>query len=75
MRPRCVGWLLILALVQTVLPSADGGQAGLVRVGLGSYATQPPLRAKGPPEQVWKTDAVKWPLPTNRWWSSLLWTR
>ncbi len=34
-----------------------------------------PAGAKGPPEQVWKTDAVKGPLPTNRWWSSLLWTK
>ncbi|MBM4033849.1 MAG: glycoside hydrolase family 81 [Planctomycetes bacterium] len=48
---------------------------GIVKVGLGSYATQPPPGAKGPPEQVWKTEGVKGPLPTNRWWSSLLWTK
>jgi len=53
---------------------ATGGE-GVVKVGLGSYATQAPSGAKGPPEQVWKTEGVKGPLPTNRWWSSLLWTK
>jgi len=51
------------------------GAGGVVKVGLGSYATQAPAGAKGPPELMWKTDAVKGPLPTNRWWSSLLWTK
>jgi len=66
--------LLALAAAGALCLSADAAD-GVVRVGLGSYATQAPPGAKGPPEQVWRTDAVKGPLPTNRWWSSLLWTR
>ena len=46
-----------------------------MKLGLGSYAAQAPPGAKGPPEKVWKTEGVKGPLPTNRWWSSLLWTK
>lgn len=76
MRNCRVRWLLLLGLAAAMAAcSAANAAEGIVKVGLGSYATQPPQGAKGPPEQVWKTDAVKGPLPTNRWWSSLLWTK
>ena len=76
MRNLPAGSFLLPALAAVVaLCSSACGAEGIVKVGLGSYATQAPAGAKGPPETVWKTDAVKGPLPTNRWWSSLLWTK
>ncbi|MBE3097987.1 MAG: glycoside hydrolase family 81 [Planctomycetes bacterium] len=48
---------------------------GITKVGLGSYATQLPQGAKEPPAPVYKTADVRPPLPTNQWWSSLLWTK
>jgi endoglucanase Acf2 len=48
---------------------------GPVKLGLGSYATQPPPGGKEPPATQFKTDGVRPPLPTNTWWSSLLWEK
>jgi len=64
-----------LCVLLIVSRSLAVGAEGVVKVGLGGYAAQAPPGAKGPPELVWKTENVKGPLPTNRWWSSLLWTR
>jgi endoglucanase Acf2 len=42
-------------------------------IGRGSYAIELPAGAKAPPATIYKTDRVSGPLPTNDWWSSLLW--
>jgi endoglucanase Acf2 len=56
--------------------AASAGEApGIVNLGLGSYTIQLPPGAKEPPEPVYKTADIKGPLPTNQWWSSLLWSK
>ena len=42
-------------------------------IGAGSIAIALPHGAKTPPETIYKTDAVQGPIPTNDWWSSLVW--
>lgn len=49
------------------------GDAALVRLGAGSYATQPPPGAKSPPATIYRTADLKGPMPTCDWWSSLAW--
>ncbi len=59
-----------LLFISFVSPRA----ADVVRVGEGSYATVAPAGAKRPQAQIFKTAAVKGPMPSNKWWSSLAWT-
>ncbi|MGA2498477.1 MAG: glycosyl hydrolase [Tepidisphaeraceae bacterium] len=57
--------LLALASItsaQTVVPAGGG-----------SYLRGLPAGVKGPPQEVWITENIKGPLPTNDWSSSLLW--
>ncbi|WP_435365899.1 glycosyl hydrolase [Haloarchaeobius sp. DYHT-AS-18] len=46
--------------------------ANVVSVGSGSYTTTLPSGEEEPPEQVYATDDVLAPYPTNDWWSNLL---
>ncbi|MCT9098282.1 glycosyl hydrolase [Haloarchaeobius sp. HME9146] len=46
--------------------------ANVVSVGSGSYTTTLPSGEEEPPEQVYATDDVSAPYPTNDWWSNLL---
>ncbi len=62
-------FLALAVLAGTVF--ADGP----AKVGLGSYAVDLPAGAKQPPSEVYKTDDIRGPLPTNQWWSSLLWAK
>ncbi len=62
---------LLLGVILSAQPLA--GAEPVVRLGAGSYATQPPPGAKGPPETRYVTDAVRGPVPTNDWWSSVVW--
>lgn len=50
-----------------------GGDGGAVRVGLGSYRTTLPDKAREPQPEIYKTHDWSGPVPTNDWWSSLLW--
>jgi endoglucanase Acf2 len=63
----------LLAIICTA--ACAGEPASVEKLGLGSYALQPPPGAKEPPATVYKTDKVRGPLPTNQWWSSLLWAK
>ncbi len=60
--------LLLLILASTV-------HGETVPVGKGSYATSRPEGAKGPPEEIFRTERVTGPVPTNDWWSSLVWEK
>ena len=66
-----------LAAIAVLLHGIAGAEEspGIVRLGLGSYATQIPPGAKEPPAPLSKTAAVKGPLPTNQWWNSLVWSK
>ncbi len=46
-----------------------------VTVGAGSYAVMLPPQAKRPPAEIFKTENVAGPMPTNDWWSSVAWLR
>ena len=48
-------------------------EPALVKLGAGSYATQPPPGAKGPPATLYRAANLKGPMPTCDWWSSLAW--
>jgi endoglucanase Acf2 len=47
----------------------------VVSVGAGSYLSELPPGAKGPPGEVFVTQNVKSPIPTNDWCSSLFWEK
>jgi endoglucanase Acf2 len=70
-------WPLFLAFWCLVLLGPCGATAGepIVRQGAGSYTTVLPPGAKGPPETIYRTTAVRGSMPTNGWWSSLAWLR
>lgn len=46
----------------------------VVKVGLGSYSLRLPSGAKEPAESPFITPDAKRPIPTNKWWSSLVFT-
>ncbi|KTG11350.1 hypothetical protein AUR64_03580 [Haloprofundus marisrubri] len=52
-------------------PTAEAA-SGIVDVGAGSYTTTLPSGEGTPPEQVYATDDLSAPYPTNDWWSSVL---
>ncbi len=42
--------------------------------GSGSFTDSRPANCKPLPDEIYKTDQVEGPIPTNDWWSSLAWT-
>lgn len=54
------------------IPSASIGDE-IVKAGAGSYTTKRPASCKPLPETVYRTAALRGPVPTNQWWSSLVW--
>jgi endoglucanase Acf2 len=61
---------IILFAFLPVLAPAD-----VIKTGAGSYLDTLPPGAKAPPAQIYKTDDIKVPMPTNDWWSSLAWVQ
>ncbi len=49
------------------------GRDGIVAVGAGSYTTRLPAGCKPPPEKIHRAAALAGPVPTNDWWSSIVW--
>jgi endoglucanase Acf2 len=45
-----------------------------VELGAGGYVIERPANIVDPPEVIYRSDALTGPVPTNRWWSSLVWT-
>ncbi|MFO0926715.1 MAG: hypothetical protein U0736_06695 [Gemmataceae bacterium] len=62
--------VLLLPLVPVLLAAEP-----IRSVGLGSYTTTLPPGAKAPQDDVYRTDNVRGPMPTNDWWSSLAWMK
>ena len=58
-----------------ILMCASAAFGETIKADAGSYMLGLPEGAKGPPSEVFKTDNIKGPLPTNDWWSSLLWVK
>ncbi len=62
-----------LALFFPALVLAAEGD--IARLGAGGYRASLPPGAKGPPAEFFATESIRPLLPTNRFWSSLLWAR
>ena len=43
--------------------------------GLGSISYKSPENIVLPPKKIYATDNLKGPIPTNDWWSSILWEK
>jgi endoglucanase Acf2 len=65
-----VGIVLILCLMTPAI-----AEESCVTVGAGSITTELPAGGKAPQSTIYKTENVKGPTPTNRWWSSLVWEK
>src|SRR3954470_22961832 len=65
--------LLTALLFFLILLSPSRAQT--IAVGAGSHTTDLPPGAKAPQAQIFRTDALKGPTPTNDWWSSIAWTK
>jgi len=71
---------LTTAAMLVALAAAPSG-AEIVRLGRGSFSTSLPAGAKGPaaargrPAEPAVTRRVQGPVPTNDWWTSLVWKR
>ena len=71
-RPIRVRELFFLAV--GILAAAVGAaEPGVVQVGAGSYTTQLPAGAKGPSQVFHRGEKLGDKIPSNDWWSSLLW--
>ena len=46
----------------------------LALAGIESFTDSRPSNCKPLPKEIFKTDQVEGPIPTNDWWSSLAWT-
>ncbi len=42
-------------------------------LGAGGYVTERPANIVEPPEVIYRSEGLTGPVPTNRWWSSLVW--
>ncbi|MGD1979197.1 MAG: glycosyl hydrolase [Akkermansiaceae bacterium] len=47
----------------------------VVSLGAGSYSKTRPEGCAPLPEEIFRVDQLKGPVPTNQWWSSLVWER
>ena len=69
---RCLTLLMLMGwccLPTTLIQAKETA----VRVGQGSFTTVLPAGAKEPQAEIYRTDQVRGPMPTNDWWSSLAW--
>lgn len=63
--------VLLFALHASTSPSL--AQPKPVDAGAGSYASDLHTGAKAPQRNMYRTDDLQGPMPTNDWWSSLAW--
>ncbi|MEC7358068.1 MAG: glycosyl hydrolase [Verrucomicrobiota bacterium] len=49
--------------------------ASPTQLGAGSFSTKTPNEVTPPPEKIYRTKSLKGPVPTNDWWSSVLWEK
>ncbi|MEZ5302678.1 MAG: hypothetical protein R3F11_18885 [Verrucomicrobiales bacterium] len=67
--------ILRISPIYILATSASLCAADSTPVGEGSFANQLPDGAKGPPSEIYRTEKVIGPVPTNDWWSSLVWEK
>jgi hypothetical protein len=61
-----------MLLFPNLLPAApEPGE--FVKLGAGSYSTRRPAPCKALPDTIYKTADFKGAMPTNQWWSSVVW--
>lgn len=70
---RFASSICVLALAFIAAPA--GAAEGVVPAGAGSYLDKLPAGSKGPPSDIFQTDAVRAKMPTNDWWSSVAWMK
>ena len=49
--------------------------AEVIPIGSGSYSAQRPAGCEPLPDEIFVTDSFKGAVPTNQWWSSLVWEK
>ena len=67
--PLTTAFLYLLAFPGLTLAA----EQAIVPQGKGSYTTQRPDAIASPPDEIYKTSDIKGAIPTNQWWSSLVW--
>ncbi|HEX2417459.1 MAG TPA: glycoside hydrolase, partial [Micromonosporaceae bacterium] len=72
---------VVVAAMAAVVALPTPARAGVIQIGEGSYTTDRPAGTKGPTNSDGTevspkvTSRVTGPVPTNDWWSSLVWRR
>ncbi len=66
---------LSVLMLTSPIACAQNESPDIVSVGAGSYTTKLPTGAKEPGTLPFVTEAVKKPIPTNDWWSSLVFSK
>ncbi len=61
-----------IALLVTLLLPIDTAAGDIVKLGAGTYTTTRPEPCKPLPTKIYKTADFKGAMPTNQWWSSLV---
>lgn len=64
----------VIALIVGIAAQALFAAEGIVSVGAGSYTTRLPAGAKLPPPIHHRGETLRGKIPSNDWWSSLLWS-
>jgi len=63
---------IVLAFATLPIAYTAPGQ-DILKAGAGSYSTIRPVPCKALPETIYRTAGLKGAVPTNQWWSSLVW--
>ena len=64
---------VVVLLMKLDVPASRLSAGDVVQVGNGSYTTTVPSGGRIPPTTLYVTERVKAPIPTNTWWSSVVW--
>jgi endoglucanase Acf2 len=64
---------LLPSLGAALLLCGSSSDAQITACGAGSYSTRRPDSCKALPETIYRTSGLKGAVPTNQWWSSLVW--
>lgn len=67
------GLQVAAALLVFLIASAEGAE-DIIAAGAGSYTTRLPEGAKPPPRVYHRGEKLRGKVPSNDWWSSLLWS-
>ena len=74
MTKHIIRMLCPCAIIAAAVAARAGETAGeVVRAGAGGYLSVRPKTCRPLPAEIYRTPALKGPVPTNQWWSSLVW--